>query len=164
MPIIEVKQQKKKKIKIFTPDKLVLLAQIKGGYNSCKLKNKIRLILYLLYKHNKITKNLYNNQIKIIIIMGDNKLMVITELKTFHFDLPSDAGINLKHEIYSIIKHNELLAVHISMETTFMNTENKKLNEPHKFILNLSQILNLRSSNKNAGLKFQHFLLWQLKC
>ena len=96
--------------------------------------------------------------------MGDNKLMVITEPKTFHFDLPTDAGINLKHEIYSIIKDNELLAGHMSMETTFMNTENQKLNEAHKFILDLLQILNLRSSNKNAGLKFQHFLLWQIKC
>ena len=32
--------------------------------------------------------------------MGDNKLTVTTEVKTFHFDLPTDAGINLKHEIY----------------------------------------------------------------
>ena len=50
--------------------------------------------------------------------MGDNKLIVTTEPKTFHFDLPTDAGINLKHEIYSIMKHNELLSEHISMETT----------------------------------------------
>ena len=35
------------------------------------------------------------------------------------------------------------------METTFMNTENSKTNEPHKFVLNLSQRLDLRSSNKN---------------
>ena len=34
--------------------------------------------------------------------MGENKLIVTTELKTFHSDLPTDAGINLKHEIYSI--------------------------------------------------------------
>ena len=32
------------------------------------------------------------------------------------------------------------------METIFMNTENSKPNEPHKFVLNLSQRLNLRSS------------------
>ena len=36
-----------------------------------------------------------------VIIMGDKELIVTTELKTFHFDLPTDAGINLKHEIYS---------------------------------------------------------------
>ena len=42
----------------------VLLAQIKAGHNSCKLKNEIRQILYLLYQQNKITKKLYQNQIK----------------------------------------------------------------------------------------------------
>ena len=34
------------------------------------------------------------------------------------------------------------------METVFMNTENNKTNEPGKFALNLSQRLDLRSSNK----------------
>ena len=34
------------------------------------------------------------------------------------------------------------------METVFMNTENNKTNEPKKFALNLSQRLDLRSSNK----------------
>ena len=34
------------------------------------------------------------------------------------------------------------------METIFVNTENSKINEPHKFVLNLSQKLDLRSSNK----------------
>ena len=96
--------------------------------------------------------------------MGDNKLMATTEPKTILFDLSTDDGINLKHETYSIIKHNELLAEHIIMETKFMNTENKNLNESHKYILNLSHRLNLRSSNKNAALKFQHFLWWQIKC
>ena len=31
------------------------------------------------------------------------------------------------------------------MEKIFMNTENSKANEPHKFVLNLSQKLDLRS-------------------
>ena len=31
------------------------------------------------------------------------------------------------------------------METIFMNTENRKTNEPHKFVLNFLQIFNLRS-------------------
>ena len=31
------------------------------------------------------------------------------------------------------------------METIFMNTENRKMNEPHKLVLNLSQ-----SSNKHV--------------
>ena len=39
------------------------------------------------------------------------------------------------------------------METIFMNMENSKTNEPHKFILNLSQILDLRSSDKHVALQ-----------
>ena len=39
------------------------------------------------------------------------------------------------------------------METIFMNTEKIKTNEPHKFFLNLSQRLNLRSSYKHVALQ-----------
>ena len=39
------------------------------------------------------------------------------------------------------------------METIFMNTENSKTNELYKFVLNLSQILDLRSSDKHAALQ-----------
>ena len=39
------------------------------------------------------------------------------------------------------------------METIFMNTSNSRTNEPHKFVLNLSQGLNLRTSNKHVALK-----------
>ena len=50
-----------KGLKVLTPNKLLtrllmLLAQIKAGSNSCKLKNEIRQVLYLLYQHNKILK------------------------------------------------------------------------------------------------------------
>ena len=31
------------------------------------------------------------------------------------------------------------------METIFMNTENSKTNEPHKFALNVSEIVDLKS-------------------
>ena len=49
----------------------ILLAQIKAGNNSYKLKNKIRKILYYvytilyytMYQHNRITKKLYKNLI-----------------------------------------------------------------------------------------------------
>ena len=63
----EVKE--KNALKILTPNKLltrlpILLAQIKAGNNSYKLKNEIRQILYLLYQDNKITKKVYNNLIK----------------------------------------------------------------------------------------------------
>ena len=39
------------------------------------------------------------------------------------------------------------------METIFMNTENSKMNEAHIFVLNLSQRLDLRSSNKHVDLQ-----------
>ena len=42
----------------------------------------------------------------------DNKHVIITETKTCHFHLPKNVYKNLKHEIDSIIKHNEFLAEH----------------------------------------------------
>ena len=59
--------------------------------------------------------------------------------------------MNLKHEIFFVIKYNELLVEctikmklvntcpNLSTETIFLNTENSKTTEPHKFILKLSQ-------------------------
>ena len=38
------------------------------------------------------------------------------------------------------------------METIFVNTENSKTNEPHRFRLNLADKLNLKNSNKNMAL------------
>ena len=71
MPLLEGDQEEKeeKRFKILTPNKLltillILLVQIKGGNNSCKLENEIRQILYPLYQHNLITKNVYHNLIK----------------------------------------------------------------------------------------------------
>ena len=60
-----------KGLKILTPNKLftrlpILLAQIKAGNNSCKLKNKTRQILYFLYLHNKITKKVCSNLMKLL--------------------------------------------------------------------------------------------------
>ena len=43
-----------------------------------------------------------------------------------------------------------------------MNTENSKMNEPHKFVLNLSQRLDLRSSNKYVALQnFSIYYMWK---
>ena len=72
MPPLEVDKEEVKEGKgftILTPNKLltrlpILLAQIKAGNNSYKLKIEITQILYLLYQHNKITKKVYNNLIK----------------------------------------------------------------------------------------------------
>ena len=38
------------------------------------------------------------------------------------------------------------------METIFMNTENRKTNEPHRFRLPLADKLNLKNPNKNIAL------------
>ena len=38
------------------------------------------------------------------------------------------------------------------METIFINTENSKTNEPHRFELDLTDKLNLKNSNKNMAL------------
>ena len=62
----DVKQGKE--LKISTPDKLltklpILLAQIKPGNNSNKLKNEIRQILT---QHNTITKKIYSNLMKLL--------------------------------------------------------------------------------------------------
>ena len=38
------------------------------------------------------------------------------------------------------------------MEKIFMDTENSKANEPHKFVLNLSQKLDLRSLDKDVAI------------
>ena len=40
------------------------------------------------------------------------------------------------------------------METIFMNTEHNKTSQPHKFVLNLSQRLDLRRWNKDVALLF----------
>ena len=39
------------------------------------------------------------------------------------------------------------------MEMIFINTENSKMSEPHKFLLNLLQRLDLRCSNKQVALQ-----------
>ena len=48
------------------------------------------------------------------------------------------------------------------METIFMNTENSKTNEPHKFVLNLSQRLDLRVSNEHVALQnLSIYYMWK---
>ena len=41
----------------------------------------------------------------------------------------------------------------ISLETVFINTENSKTSEPHKFVLNLPQRSDLKRLDKYAGLQ-----------
>ena len=72
MPPLEGDEEEVKEgkgLKILTPNKLLtrlptLLAQIKAGNNSYKLKNEIRQILHFFYQYNKITKKVYKNLMK----------------------------------------------------------------------------------------------------
>ena len=47
----------------------------------------------------------------------------------------------------------EQLLSQLCMKTIFMDLENSKTNEPHKCVLNLSQRLDLKSSNKHIALE-----------
>ena len=42
-----------------------------------------------------------------------------------------------------------------------MNTENSKTNEPHKFALNFSQRLDLKSSNKHIAQNLTIYYTWK---
>ena len=60
-----------KGLKILTPQQVftrlpILLAQIKAGNNSQKLKNEIIQLLYSLYRSKKISKTVYKNLIATI--------------------------------------------------------------------------------------------------
>ena len=46
-------------------------------------------------------------------IINDNKLALITEQKTFHFDLPKRVENSVNFGIDFIIKHNEVFAEHV---------------------------------------------------
>ena len=65
------KEQKETGLKILTPNQMlkrlpIALGQIKADNNSERLLNKIRQILYSLYRSKQITKKVYNNIIKSI--------------------------------------------------------------------------------------------------
>ena len=55
--------------------------------------------------------------------------------------------------INQIKNEMEQLLWNIRMETIFINIGNWKINEPHKYVLNLSQILDLKNSNKQVALQ-----------
>ena len=66
---VNLQEESRKRIKNLNCKKVLtrlpmILAQIKVGINSYKLKNEIGQILYLLCQHNKITKKVYNNLIR----------------------------------------------------------------------------------------------------
>ena len=58
-------------LKILTPNQMssrlpIILAQLKAGNNSNKLKNEIRQLLYSIYRSKNMTKQVYNNLINYI--------------------------------------------------------------------------------------------------
>ena len=77
MPPLEGDEEGKKGkgLKILTLNKLltwlpILLAQVKGGNNSSKLRNEIRQLLYLLYQHNQVIIAMEEN----VIVTRDPKI------------------------------------------------------------------------------------------
>ena len=71
--ILEFNEQNQsgKGLEIITPSQRlsrlpITLAQQKAGNNSEKLKNKIRQLLYSLYRSKKLTKQLYKSLVDII--------------------------------------------------------------------------------------------------
>ena len=58
--------QKGKGLQILTPGQMItrlpiLLAELKPGNNSNKLKNEIRQIIYSLYRSKNLSKTIYNS-------------------------------------------------------------------------------------------------------
>ena len=47
------------------------------------------------------------------------------------------------------------------MKKIFMSTENSKTNEPHKFVLDLPQRLDIRISNKHVALHLSIYYTWE---
>ena len=103
-------------------------------------------------------------------------MIVIRDPETFYFnfDSPKNVDENLKYETKFIVKSNEYFdenkikkslnnyCQNISMERIFVNTENSKRNKPHKFVLNLSQRLDLTSLNKHVALQnVPIYLAWK---
>ena len=63
--------QSGRELKILTPNQMltrlpIFLAQLKAGNNSQKLENKVRQLLYSLFRSKKPTKQLYKSLIDII--------------------------------------------------------------------------------------------------
>ena len=50
----------------------IVLAQLKAGNNSQKLKNEIRQLLYHLYRSQNLSKTIYKNIILCLIILFKN--------------------------------------------------------------------------------------------
>ena len=70
-PAAKRRNQERHRLKILTPDQIlsrlpVTLTQLKKGNNSQNLKNKIRQLLYSLYRSKNLTKQFYKILVDII--------------------------------------------------------------------------------------------------
>ena len=81
------------------------------------------------------------------------------ETKTIHFGLPKDGNkSDLKHELYFITdamsngSKSIIFCPNRSIATISMNTDNCRTYQPHNFVFNLSQRLDLRGSSKHLSL------------
>ena len=68
---INKQNQEEQGFKILTPNQIlsrlpIVLAQLKAGNNSEKLKNEIRQFLYSLHRSKRLTKQIYKSLIDII--------------------------------------------------------------------------------------------------
>ena len=85
----------------------VLLEQTKAGNNSYKLKKRNNNNISIRKLPKRFTSHYNKGRTH-----WKNKLVGTIVYKNFQFYLPKDAGNITKHEIDSIIKHNEPLAEH----------------------------------------------------
>ena len=72
---------------------------------------------------------------------GNKSRKLINEIRQLLYSLYRSKKIN-KNNLQPFNKR------YLKMETIFMNTENSKTNEPHRFRLSLADKLNLKNSNK----------------
>ena len=127
------------------------IKEISEDEKEIKQPDKILKIVQEIIKFNK-----QNQSGKRVKILAPNQMLrrlpiTLAQLK---------AGNNsekLKNEIrqllYSLYRSKKLTKqLYKSLETIFMNTENSKTSEPHRFKLDLTDKLNLKNPNKNMAL------------
>ena len=89
-------------------------------------------------------------------------MVVIREPQTFYFDFDWSKYVdeNLKHEVEFAIKSLAQNKIKNQIEQLLSKYKhgNCDTNEPHKFVLNLSQRLDLKSSNKYVAFQNIHLL------
>ena len=72
---------------------------------------------------------------------GNKSQKLINEIRQLLYSLYRSKKIN-ENNLQPFNKR------YLKMETIFMNTDNSKTNEPHRFRLSLADKLNLKNSNK----------------